>query len=171
MGGSVSAFGYMWGGIFYIYWLYWSWETGSKRAGPQLHWPWQSMVPVGDEFSRHCFLIALWLSVFSPVQFAHYLQMGVYLGKAALWVSMWKSPGQKHVPFSLEGGMRINLGRWVNIFFPCCCLCHMAFGHMEGRVALLSITVARTGISLCVCVETWSLCRLGFMGLLRGLSK
>lgn len=36
--------------------------------------------------------------------------MGVYLGKVGPWAYVWKSPGRrKHVSFSLEGGIRVDL--------------------------------------------------------------
>lgn len=68
--------------------------------------PGRAWHPVGDESSLHCFL----LSVFSTVQFVHYASMGVYLGKVGPWAYVWKSPGRrKHVSFSLEGGIRVDL--------------------------------------------------------------
>ena len=78
----------------------------------------------GDESAQHCFL----LSVFSTVQFVHYLQMGVYLEKVGLWVYVWKSPGRrKHVSFSLEKRIRVDLGRCPNILFL---LLSLSYYHM-----------------------------------------
>jgi len=87
-------------------------RLGADKASPQLHRPWQSMVPCGGWVCTELFSIVLWLSIFFTVQFVHYLQMGVYLGNAELWAYMWKSPGRE---FSLEGVIRIGLGKWTNV--------------------------------------------------------
>lgn len=82
--------------------------------------------------------------------------MGVYLEKIGLWGYVWESPGRrKHVSFSLEGGIRVDLGEMHEYPFLLLSLqyYHMTIiGHIEGREGIPSITVAMTGLSLCVYV-------------------
>lgn len=84
--------------------------------------------------------------------------MGVYLGKVGPWAYVWKSPGpRKHVSFSLEGRIRVDLRGMreysflVAVFAILSCDNNGAYrrkgGHSQHHCGY-----DRT-LSLCVCID------------------
>lgn len=109
-GVSVSAFGYVGWGIFCI-WQHWSCLLGIRRASPQHHWPWQSMVPCGGGVHTELISVVHWLFVSSTVQFDIICRWVCIWGKQVSGFACGIPREEACVIF------RIDLERGANILF------------------------------------------------------